>query len=291
MTVLVTGATGTVGAHVVRELRGRGVATRAFVRDPDRARQLLGAGVELATGDFADPGSLARALEGTDRLFLACANVPDQVAYECAAIDAAAAAGTRLLVKLSGPRADVGSPLVFERWHGAIERHLAGSGVPAVLLHPSAFMTNLLAYAEPVARDGVLPAPAGQARVSYVDPRDVAAAAAAVLDAGGPAGRSYTLTGPEAVTFDRIAADLAAALGRPVRYVDVPDGAARAAMVAAGLPPMVADAIVAVFGSYRAGAMARTTGAVRELTGREPGSVARFARDHAALFATAPAPA
>jgi uncharacterized protein YbjT (DUF2867 family) len=284
MNVLVTGATGTVGAHVVRALGERGVAARALVRDREKASRLLGEDVELAVGDFADRGSIERALRGIDRLFLACGNVPGQVEHERAAIDAAKAAGVARVVKLSGPRAAVDSSLLFERWHGEIERHLLGSGLPWVLLRPSAYMTNLLANAETVTQTGRLFAPAGAAAITYVDPRDVAAAAAAALAEDGHEGSTYTLTGPEAITYERIADALSAATDRSIEYVDVPDAAARHAMLEAGLPALMADTIVDVFATQRAGSMARTTDAVKALTGREPRAFAQFARDHAALF-------
>lgn len=284
MNVLVTAATGTVGAQVVRELGERGVAARAFVRDRERAARVLGDGVELVAGDFSDRDSLERALRGIDRLFLACGNVPAQVEHERAAIDAARVAGVGRVVKLSGPRAAVDSPLLFERWHGEIEDHLIRSGLPSVLLHPSAYMTNLLANAETIKGIGRLFAPAGTAEITYVDPRDVAAAAAAALAEDGHDGETHTLTGPEAITYERIARELSAATGRSVEYVDVPDEAARQSMRDAGLPAMMADTIADVFASQRAGSMARTTDGVRALTGREPRTFARFARDHAALF-------
>jgi len=281
MTILVTGATGNVGGHVVRALSERGVAVRAFVRDPKRAAGVLGPEVELAAG------SLEQSLAGVDRVFLACGNSPGQVAFECAAVDAAAAAGVSRVVKLSGPDAAVDSPLIFERWHGEIERHLAASGLPRVLLRPRTYMTNLLAYARTVAETGMLFAPAGTAKISFVDPRDVGEAAAVCLTGEGHEGRTYTLTGPEAITFERVAAELSAACGRTITYVSVGDDEARQAMTAAGLPPMVADAIVAIFAAQRQGAMADTTGTLRSLLRREPRGIADFARDHAGLFRAA----
>ena len=234
--------------------------------------------MELAIGDFGDRHSLDRALDGVDRLFLACGNIPGQIDFECAAIDAAADAGVARVVKLSGPDAAVDSPLIFERWHAAIEQHLADSGLPGVLLRPRTYMTNLLAYARSVAQTGMLFAPAGTAQISFVDPRDVAEVAAEALTGAGHEGRTYTLTGPEAVTFDRIAHEIGAALGRPVGYVDVDDDA-RTAMISDGLPPMVAEAIVAIFAAQRAGGMADTTDTVWKLTGRAPRSIAAFARE------------
>ena len=278
MKVLVTGATGNVGGHVVRALIQRGIPVRAFVRDSHKAAQIFGPDVEVAAGDPA------AALDGTDRLFLACGNTEGQIEYECAVIDAAAAAGISRVVKLSGPDASADSPLIFERWHAAIERHLGASGVPNVLLRPRTYMTNLLAYARTVAESGMLFAPAGTAAISFVDPRDVAGVAAECLIGAGHEGRTYTLTGPEAVTFEGVARALSAATGRVVGYVDVSDEDARKAMIADGLPPMLAEAIVAIFASQRAGSMTTTTDTVRDVTGRAPRTVAGFAEEYAGAF-------
>ncbi|MEU4420109.1 SDR family oxidoreductase [Actinoplanes sp. NPDC024001] len=274
MTILVTGATGNVGGHLVRVLTARGVPVRALVRRPARSGEI--------TGDFADRASLDRALAGADQLFLACGNVPGQVEYECAAIDAAVAAGVRRIVKLSGPDASPGSPLLFERWHGAIEQHLATKNMATAVLRPSTYLTNLLAYAGSIARTGMLFAPAGTAAISFVDPRDVAEAAAELLT--GDLTGIYTLTGPEAVTYERIAAELSAATGRTVSYVPVSDDDARRAMTAEGMPPETADAIVAIFAAQRSGRMAGVTDTIPRLTGRPARTLAGFARDYAAAF-------
>jgi len=280
--ILVTGATGNVGAHVVRELRERGAHVRALVRDPARAAERLGTGVELAVGDFSDPASLRRALDGVGAVLLSCGNQPRQAELEGAAIDAAAAAGVRRLVKLSTVGAEPGSPAAFWDHHGRAERHLAGAGVPAVVLRANFHMSNLLAAADRARRDGRLFAPAGSARIGMVDPRDVAAAAAVALTADGHEGRTYELTGPEAMTYARVAEELSTTLGRPVEYVDVPDAVALDAMVGNGIPPWFAEQLVRVFGQLRAGAADRVTDAVRALTGREPRTLAQFLRDHVA---------
>jgi uncharacterized protein YbjT (DUF2867 family) len=287
MKVLVTGATGTVGRHLIRALQDRGLRPRAFIREPERAAEVLGHNVELAYGDFADRSSLEAALEGIDRVFLACGNVPGQVGHECAAIDAARGAGVGRIVKLSGPRPAAGSPIPFERWHAQIERHLIGSGIPWVLLRPCTYMTNLLMHADAVRHTGRLMAPAGSAEIAFVDPRDVAASAAAALAEDGHEGGAYALTGPEAIGYERIARELSEATGRAIVYVDAPEPDARQGMVAAGLPKDVADAILAIFAVQRTGVMARTSETVLALTGREPGTFARFAREHAELFGAA----
>jgi uncharacterized protein YbjT (DUF2867 family) len=274
MTMLVTGATGNVGSQVVRELQARGAPVRAFVRDPASL-----AGVELAVGDFADPESISRALAGVDRVFLSSADGPDKVAHEAAVIDAAAAAGVELIVKASTMLAQAGSPLKPLDWNARSEQHLKESGVPSVILASGFYMTNLLAAAEPVREQGVLPAPAGDGAVAMIDPRDVAAVAAVALIGDGHAGRTYRLTGPEALTYARIAEIVGA------EYIDVPPEAARHELEAAGMPGWLLDHLDGAFALIRSGALAEVTDIVRAVTGREPHYFAAFARDHATLFA------
>src|SRR5918999_1877812 len=173
--ILVTGATGNAGAQVVRALVRDGQEVRAFVRDASKGYALFGDAVELAVGDFADPQSVRAALAGAQVLFLSCADDPRRVEWETAAIDSAAAAGVRRIVKLSSIAAEPGSPVAFWDWHGRVERHLRRSAVSSTVLRSSVYMTNVLAGAEQVALEGRLYAPAGDARVAMIDPRDVGA--------------------------------------------------------------------------------------------------------------------
>ena len=284
-TILVTGATGNVGPAVVGELGDRGLPVRAFVRSPDRAAAVLGPDVELAVGDFAEPASIRAALEGIEVVFLACGNVPPQVEYETRVIDAAARAGVRRLVKLSALGAEPGSPVAFWDWHARIERHLEASGVPWVNLRPRYFMTNLLGFAETIRSAGAVFAPAEGVKIPMIDPRDVAATAAALLAGDGHESRTYELTGPEPITFSDVAAHLSEVTGRPVRFVPVPDDAALEGLGQAGLPDWLAENIVAVFEGLRDDPSAQVTDAVPAISGRQPRHLAEFLADHAALFA------
>lgn len=284
--ILVTGATGNVGSRAIRELESVGEAVRAFVRDPGRAAEKLGDGVELVPGDFSDAASVRRAVEGVDRVFLACVNHPRQVEYETNVIDAAAAAGVRRVVKLSALGAEIGSPVAFWDAHGRIERRLRAQGLPYTILRPATYMTNVLGSAEAIGHTGKLFAPAEGARIAMVYPRDVGTVAATVLTGEGHEGKTYTLTGPESITYEEVAAHLSRATGRRIDFVGVPDEAARQSMVEAGMPVWFVDNLVTLFGFLRRGAVARTTDAVRALTGDEPRDFGDFARDHAPIFAT-----
>jgi len=284
MTILVTGATGTVGSPLISRLRERRVDVRALVRHPDRAGGIAAAGAHLVGGDFGDPASLRAALDGVSAVFLACGNVPEQVDYECAVIDAAETSGVQRIVKLSARGAAVDSPVAYWHWHAVIERHLRASGTPFTVLQPGFLMTNLLGAADQVRHQGMLFAPAADARIAMIDPGDIAAAAAVALTESGHEGQTYVLTGPEAMTYHRVAEDLSAAIGRRVGFVDIPSDAARSALVGAGLPSFAADQVVRVFDALRHGAQSSTTDTVRALTGTPARPFAAFARDYAGAF-------
>ena len=278
MTVLVTGATGTVGSQVVHELRRRGVGARAFVRDRERAAALLGGDVDLVAGDFEDPQSVRRALAGVDRVLLSSADGPRKPEHEATVVDACAQTGVALVVKASTLGADPASRIPAFAWNGEAEERLRRSGVPAVILRSCFYMTNVLGLLD----GDRLVAPAGQGRVAMIDPADVAAVAAAVLEAGDHAGETLALTGPEAIGFDRVAAALGAT------YVDPPPRAAREGLEAAGLPGWLVEQLDGVFALVRGGALADVTSTVAAVTGHEPRPFETFARE-AARAARVPA--
>jgi uncharacterized protein YbjT (DUF2867 family) len=152
---------------------------------------MLGDDVELAVGDFDDPGSIQAALDGVDGVFLACSNQPRQVEYEKRVIDAAEEMGVRRIVKLFALGAEIGSPVAFWDWHARIEHHLRASDVPSVILQPTFSMANLLASIEAIQYTGKLFAPAGDAGISMIHPQDVADVASVALIEDGHKGEMY----------------------------------------------------------------------------------------------------
>ena len=282
--ILVTGATGNVGAHVVRELRDRGATVRAFARDPDKAKATLGADVEIVQGDYADGASLAGAREAAASLVVLTPNSPRQAELEMVILEAAAAVGVRRVVKLSSIGAAAGSPHAVWDAQGRLESHVRRTLPNAVILRSNFHMSSLLGAAARVKAMRKMFAPAGDASIAMIDPRDVAAVAAALLSGTSHGGETLTVTGPESITYSRVAEELSTVVGKPVEFVNVPDDAARQAMIDGGMPEWFAVNLVQLFGFLRAGAAESTTSTVRDLLGREPRSFAEFARDHAEAF-------
>ena len=157
------------------------------------------------------------------------------------------------------------------------------------MLRPNLFLQGLLAFAGPIVEHGWFGAPISDAAVSAIDTRDIAEVAAVVLAETGHTGRTYTLTGPRAVTHHEIAAALSAVTGRHVTFGDVPAVAFRA--VLQGMPNWQADGLVEDYAHYARGEAAEVHTAVAELTGHPARDLADFAREYASAFAPAQSPA
>jgi uncharacterized protein YbjT (DUF2867 family) len=275
--IVVTGATGSIGRHLVAALQAAGVPFRAMARTPADARL----DCPVVPGDFDDPASLAAAFAGADQLFLNTGGAQPvdgpqpMIGQQIAAIDAAKAAGISHVVKVSVWRAAPGR-LLAEGAHGVIERHLAASGIRATVLQPNAFLQNLVTGAGAFNADGHLVGAYGEGRVSYIDCADIAACASAVLTDPARRGGVHVLTGPEALSHREIAAAISAAVGRAVPTLDLTPDELAAALRAQGSPDGFAADVAALAADAATGALEATTSAVRDFTGRPPRTLAQF---------------
>ncbi|RYU77933.1 SDR family oxidoreductase [Hymenobacter persicinus] len=286
-TILVTGATGTVGAEVVKALGNRGLKVRAGVHSLIKGERLkqLNPDVQLVEMDFAKPETLHVALTGVDRVFLITPFSEDQVELAKRLIDAAKQAGVQQVVRLSAAGAEAEPGIQLGRWHREIERYLEQSGLAYTILRPGGFMQNFFNYSgESIRQEGKLYLPLGEGKVSYIDARDIAATAAAVLSAPGTEhyGQAYTLTGPAAISGHEVAAAIGQATGRPVSYVDLPEEAAAQSMAAA--PAWQRDSMLELQRLYKAGYAAGVSTAVEVFTNCPPRSIEQFAKDYQQQF-------
>ncbi|MDW3848626.1 NAD(P)H-binding protein [Micromonospora sp. BRA006-A] len=277
MTILVTGATGSVGRHVVGELLDRGERVRALTRTPETAG--LPEKAEVVRGDLLRPETLEPALAGVTRLYLF--PVPD-TAEQC--VDLAVQAGVERVVVLSSDavntRYEVAGDSIDD--HEKVESAVERSGLAWTFLRPVAFAGNTLFWSHSIRAESVVRAAYPQAAQALVHEADIAEVATAALLSDAHDGKGYTLTGPEAVTQVAQVRAIADAIGREVRFEEMTPEAKRAEM----LQYLPADSVDMILGYF---AIAErhpdpVTDAIERVTGHPARSFADWAVDHADAF-------
>ncbi|MEU6726604.1 NAD(P)H-binding protein [Nonomuraea wenchangensis] len=264
--ILVTGATGLVGRHLIAMLCGDGVEVRALSRRPEAAN--LPHGVRVVGGELRDPASPAPALTGVEAVYLFSAG---RAGIGFAA--SAARAGVKRVVVVSGLDDDPDD----------VERPLTDAGLEWTHLRPNAYASNALRHwGDMIRHQGAVRAPYPDAATAPIHEADLAAVAAIVLK-GGHAGRRYSLTGPQSLTFRAQVAILARALGRELAFVEETPDQARERMARHGVPVSVIDELLAMWAAT-AGVPPTVSPAVERLTGLPARSFAQWADEHAGDF-------
>ncbi len=284
--LLVIGATGTIGNEVVRLLIARGVKVRAVTRDrtASKAQAIEAAGADLVEADLERPETLGPAFDGIEKAFLVTPFSLRQAELKSNAIQAAKMAGVRHVVMSTGIGTAPDAPLVIARMHAQSQQELQESGMAWTFLQPTFFMQNLLMFAQSIAKDAVFYQAFGDAKVSEIDARDIAAVGVEVLTTSGHEGKAYPLTGPEAISGDDKAAVLSDVLGKPVRHVPISLEQAREGMIQAGFLADAADAMNELNAIAAAGHAAAVMNTVEQVTGRPARSFRQFAEDYAPEF-------
>jgi uncharacterized protein YbjT (DUF2867 family) len=277
-TILVTGATGNVGRHVVTGLLGARARVRALTRNPDSAR--LPAEVEVVAGDLSDARIFASHLDGVDAVFLVCRTPPtpgliDAIAKHC-----------RQIVFLSSSAIRDGverQPNFIGQMHVDIERSIEQSGLEWTFLRPGAFASNSVQWWAPQIRAGdVVRWPYGSASMAPIDERDIASVAVRVLTTEGHAGAKYFLTGPESVTQSEQVRTIGEAIGRPLRLEEIAPAEARQQLQAV-MPPRIVEMLLEVW-ERAASEPAQISPAVSEITGSPGHSFQQWASNHTRDF-------
>jgi uncharacterized protein YbjT (DUF2867 family) len=277
--ILVTQGTTAFGEALVRLLAARGQGVRVLVPDPEAAGSITGPLVDIVRGHAADKRTLDAALAGVDQVLLASSATLEGLDQRRRAIESVRRAGVRTVVHLSMLGADRSSPVEIAREHASVERQLQASGVDWVHLRPHLFMQTMRALLSTVGNDGRLFAPLGDARTAMIDSHDVAEAAAVCLLEPYHAGRSYELSGPDALGMRDVASLLSRALGRRIEYVDVEPEEAERRWIEGGMGEELAREAVALCRVTRLAANGQRRAAFDALCGRPPRSFGEYLED------------
>ena len=275
MKIGITGSTGRLGGRIARLLADAGVEQRLLVRDPDRAPELDGAAPRQMS--YGDEAKAEAACNGLDLVLMVSASeTADRLRHHKAFVDAVARAGVRHLVYVSFYGAAADSTFTLARDHHHTEEHIKSSGLEWTFLRDNLYLDFIpFMFGE----DGVIRGPAGDGRVAAVAQDDIAAAAHAVLrDPGRHAGATYSLTGPEALTFQEIADVVSRETGRDVVYHRETLDEAYASRARYGAPDWQVDAWVSTYTAVANGELAGVTDDVERLTGRPPMSLTDLLR-------------
>ena len=287
--ILVTGASGNVGSQVLNQVVKSGKPVKALYRSEKDAGSRPSR-VQAAIADFADRTAMDRALQGVDQVFLVCGPVPQLVELESKAIEACKAAGVHHLILNSALGAGT-FDASFPHWHAQVEKVLAASAVPHTIIRPNSFMQNIVNYFAPTIRtQGAFYSSMGNARVSFIDTRDIGTFVAHLFASPTHQGKTYELNGPEALTYSQVADQVSQVTGTPARYVDIPIAQQRQAMLDQGMPAWQADALLDLQRYYTEGRGAEVDTVFADVVGRQPARLAQFLKEFASAFAKPLAP-
>jgi len=287
--ILVTGAAGLSGSAIIREFASHGEPVRALVRNRAKAGAFdLFPTAEVVEGDMHRPETLGPALKGVNRTLMISTTNPHMVETQCTFIDACRKAGVRHVVKFSGAESGIGfdpSKFRFTQMHEDVEDYLEQSGLAWTQLRPSQFMQVYLREAPTIAANGELRLPYENINLSPIDIADIAKIAFLLLrDAPRHEGKSYDMTGPEALTMTEIADRISRAIGKPVRYVGITREDRRRALLATGMAPENADALDEQTAERVRRPQSRVDLSTHERFGVRPTTFADFANRHSAEF-------
>lgn len=283
--LLITGATGSVGTQLIKILANSEVSFRALVRNNDQASLMQNLPqAEVAIGDLSDADSLNRALQGIEKAFLLTNSSEQSEQLQLNFVNAAHKAGVKHIIKLSQLAANEASPVRFLRYHAVVENKIKELGIDYTFLRANLFMQGLIAFQHFIKYDGKFYGSLGNAAVSAVDVRDIAAVGAKALTEPGHENKTYNITGPESITHNKMAEILSNVLEKEITYINLSPEQMQGALAAAGFPAWQIGGLMEDYAHYARGEAAEVFSTVANITGRQATSFEQFARDYKEYF-------
>lgn len=287
--ILVTGASGNIGSEVVKQLLSDApeVSIKAAVHSSQNVKKVkYDDRVKVIQIDYKEPETVREALNGVDKLFLLTPDVPNAADLASNVVIEAKKAGIRHIMKQSVMGANLEADVGTMRLHRQAEKVIEQSGIPFTFLRPNEFMQNFVNFHSPSIRENnAFYVPLEDAKVSLVDVRDIAAVAVKSLtDEDRHKNKTYLITGPEALSYHKVAEILSNTTGRKINYVNISDEEARAAMKEMGMSDWLINTVSELSDYFRKGKASEISPAVDEVTGNKPISFSQFANDYVDAF-------
>jgi uncharacterized protein YbjT (DUF2867 family) len=295
-TILVTGATGTVGSEVVKQLSLSSsldhCIIKAGVHSPDKADKLgPHKRLEIVGMDYYKPETISNALQNVDKLFWLTPLAPSTTQISSNLIKEAKKNNVKHIVKLSVMGADIEPSITLTRLHRQEEKIIEDSGIPYTFLRPVGFMQNFVNFfGQTIKNQNAFYLPAGDGKVSFIDVRDIASVAVKTLvsdndnDNSQHMGKAYSLTGDELLTYKQAAEILSKEVGKKINYVNISNEDARKAMKGIGVEDWLVDGMIELYSMVREGYAAQITNTVEQVIGKRPISFSSFAKEYSEIF-------
>ena len=293
-TILVTGAPGTVGSEVVKQLASSSSIDKKIIRagvhslnKVDKLKQYKT--VEIVNMDYYKSETITNSLQNIDKLFWLTPLAPNTTQISSNLVKEAQKNDIKHIVKLSVMDADIEPATTITRLHRQEEKIIEESGIPYTFLRPVGFMQNFINFfGQTIKNQNAFYLPAGDGKVSFVDVRDIAAVAVKTLvandDNNQHIGKAYGITGDELLTYKQAAEILSKEVGKKINYVNISDEEARKAMKGIGMENWLIDGMMELYNIIRDGHAAQITNTVEQIVGQKPISFSQFAKEYAEFF-------
>lgn len=282
-TILLTDPTGTVSNAVINRLVSSGQNIIRGAVDTKVKVDKLNQVHEIANINYTRPETIADALNNVDRLFLRIPPSVEMVDNSSNFVEGAKKNGVKFIVKLSAMGADLEPGYTSGRLHREVEKIIEESGIPFAFLRPNSFMQSFITRSNPTIKNqNVISLPAGNAKISLVDARDVAAVAAVVLTQNGShhLNKVYEVTGPEALSHDQLASILSKETGRRISYIGTSEEDLCNRLKNMGIADWFIDNALELYDIYKSDHRSRETGVIEQITGQKPTSFSQFVSNY-----------